>query len=105
MNLSLNRYRVARDNKLLPVLRRLLQQNDALLMLPQSELYNRDTLKGVLLTSYRYRKPAISYSPGHVKAGALASIYSSPSDIGRHLAQAINRRLQQPRAPAPASVP
>ena len=102
LNLSLNHYRVAGDNKLLPVLRRLLQQNDALLMLPQSELYNRDTLKGVLLTSYRYRKPAISYSPGHVKAGALASIYSSPADIGRHLALAVNQRLQQPQASVPA---
>ena len=102
LSFSLNRYRVAGDNKLLPVLRRLLQQNDALLMLPQSELYNRDTLKGVLLTSYRYRKPAISYSPGHVKAGALASIFSSPADIGRHLAQVVNQHLQQPQASVPA---
>ena len=102
LSFSLNRYRVAGDDKLLPVLRRLLQQNDALLMLPQSELYNRDTLKGVLLTSYRFRKPAISYSPGHVRAGALASIYSSPADIGRHLALVVNRRLRQPQASVPA---
>jgi hypothetical protein len=102
LNFSLNRYRVAGDDKLLPALRRLLQQNDALLMLPQSELYNRDTLKGVLLTSYRFRKPAISYSPGHVRAGALASIYSSPADIGRHLALVVNRRLRQPQASVPA---
>ncbi len=102
LNFSLNGYRIDAHNKLLPMLRRLLQQNDVLLMLPQSEIYNRDTLKGVLLTSYRFRKPAISYSPAHVKAGALASIYSSPADIGRHLALVINRRLQQPQATAPA---
>ncbi len=102
MTLELNQYRVDPINKLLPVLRRLLTQNDALLMLPRQSIYNRDTLKGVLLTSYRNRKPAISYSPAHVKSGALASIYSSPIDIGRHLALLVNRRLQKPDYEAPA---
>ncbi len=100
--LELNQYRVDPINKLLPVLRHLLAQNDLLLMLPRQSIYNRDTLKGVLLTSYRNRKPAISYSPAHVKSGALASIYSSPIDIGRHLALLVNRRLQKPGYKAPA---
>jgi hypothetical protein len=91
---ELNQYQVDAQNRLLPVLRDLLQQNDALLMLPRQALYNRDTLKGVLLTSYRNRKPVISYSPAHVKSGALASIYSSPTDIGRHLALLLNHRLK-----------
>ena len=93
IELEFNQYRVDAKNKLLPVLRKLLKQNDALLMLPQRSIYNRDSLKGVLLTSYRNRKPVISYSPAHAKAGALASIYSSPTDIGRHLAIIINERL------------
>lgn len=91
--LQLNQYRIDRVNKLLPVLRELLSQNDVLLMLPRQSIYNRDTLKGVLLTSYRNRKPAISYSPAHVKSGAIASIYSSPVDIGRHLALLLNQKL------------
>ncbi len=96
LGLELNQYRIDASNKLLPVLRRLLRQNDALLMLPRTAIYNRDSLKGVLLTSYRNRKPAISYSPAHVKSGALASIYSSPVDIGRHLAQLVNLKLENP---------
>lgn len=102
LELELNQYQIDPVNKLLPVLRRLLKQNDALLMLPRQSIYNRDTLKGVLLTSYRNHKPAISYSPAHVKSGALASIYSSPADIGMHLALLVNRRLQQPDYQAPA---
>ncbi|MGD2170931.1 MAG: hypothetical protein PVI79_08905 [Gammaproteobacteria bacterium] len=102
LDFSFNQYRVDENNKLLPVLRRLLQQNDALLMLPRKAIFNRQSLKGVLLTSYRYRKPAISYSPAHVMAGALASIYSSPDDIGRHLAELINRKLRNPETPLPA---
>jgi len=100
--LELNQYQVDPLNKLLPVLRRLLEQNDVLLMLPRQSIYNRDTLKGVLLTSYRSRKPAVSYSPAHVKSGALASIYSSPVDIGRHLALLVNRQLNKPGYKAPA---
>lgn len=102
LDFVVNQYRIDPLNKLLPILRKLLQQNDALLMLPRQSIYNRDSLKGVLLTSYRNRKPAISYSPAHVKSGALASIYSSPVDIGRHLAQLINRKLKNPAYRVPA---
>ena len=93
-SLTLNRYQVDPANKLLPVLRDLLQHNDSLLILPQQSIYNRNTVKGVLLTSYRSRKPVISYSPAHVKSGAVASIFSSPIDIGRHLALLINQGVQ-----------
>lgn len=102
LDFNLNQYQLDPLNKLLPVLRRLLSQNDALLMLPRHSIYNRDTLKGVLLTSYRNRKPVISYSPAHVKSGALASIYSSPADIGRHLAALVNQTLQNPAHRGPA---
>ena len=101
LGLTLDGYLLDGDNKLLPMLRRLLQRNDPLLMLPRASIYNRDTLKGVLLTSYRFRRPAISYSPAHVDAGALASIYSSPKDIGRHLAILVNRLPSE----APSSGP
>jgi len=102
LDFELKQYRIDASNKLLPVLRRLLRENDALLMLPRQAIYNRDTLKGILLTSYRNRKPVISYSPAHVKSGALASIYSSPTDIGKHLAQLINKKLQDPSFDIPA---
>ena len=102
LGLVVNQYRVDPANKLLPVLRELLRANDALLMLPRQSIYNQDSLKGVLLTSYRKRKPAISYSPAHVRSGALASIYSSPIDIGRHLALIVKQRLMQPGGVAPA---
>ncbi len=101
IQLRLNTYQIDPDNKLLPVLRDLLRQNDVLLMLPRQSVYNRDTLKGVLLTSYRSRKPVISYSPAHVKSGALASIYSSPVDIGRHLALLVHQKLRHQTTTGP----
>ncbi len=94
LDLEISAYQVNADNKLLPVLRQLLRERDALLMLPRQSIYNPESLKGVLLSSYRQRRPVVSYSPAHVKSGALASIYSSPTDIGRHLAILVRRSLE-----------
>ena len=76
------------------IVRDLLQSNDILLCLPDPEIYNRRSLKGILLTSYRQNKPLISYSPAQVKSGALAAIYSSPKNIGNQIAELVNEILQ-----------
>jgi len=95
LNFKLDQYQLDDTNKkLLPTVRQLIKKNEALLMLPDQSIYNRDTLKGILLTTYRNRTPVISYSPGHVKSGALAAIYSSPADIGRQLANLINQHYR-----------
>ncbi len=92
LNLKIDQYQLGETNKrLLAIVRQLIKKNEALLMLPDQTIYNRATLKGILLTTYRGRTPVISYSPGHVKSGALAAIYSSPANIGQHLANLINQ--------------
>jgi len=95
LNLKLDQYQLDDTNKnLLTTVRQLIKKNQALLMLPDQSIYNRGTLKGILLTTYRSRTPVISYSPGHVKSGALAAIYSSPADIGRQLANLIDQHYR-----------
>ena len=66
--------------------RKILQNNDNLLALPVPVLYNRKTLKGILLAAYRLRKPVLSYSPAHVRAGALGALYATPEQIGDQIA-------------------
>jgi ABC-type uncharacterized transport system substrate-binding protein len=75
--------------------RHLLDNNDVLLTLPAPEIYNRKSLKGILLTSYRMNRPVISYSPSHVKSGALAAIYTTPENIGQQLAELVTQFLKQ----------
>ena len=91
LNLELLQQQPDGPRTLLNTIRLLKHQSNALLILPDQKLFNRDTLKGVLLTTYRNRIPVISYSPSHVKSGALGSIYSSPVDIGKHLADLVKR--------------
>ncbi|MFT5225086.1 MAG: putative ABC transport system substrate-binding protein [Polaribacter sp.] len=100
-NLNLQQYEFQKQGNLLTTVRQLLVNNDVHLLLPDGSVYNRNTLKGILLTSYRSRKPVISYSPSHVKAGALASIFSSPSDIGSQLASVIKRLAVKRRQDKP----
>jgi putative ABC transport system substrate-binding protein len=100
-DLNLQQYEFQKKSNLLTMVRQLLKNNDAHLLLPDDNVYNPNTLKGILLTSYRSRKPVISYSPSHVKAGALASIFSSPSDIGSQLASVIRRLTDNPAQTKP----
>jgi putative tryptophan/tyrosine transport system substrate-binding protein len=82
----------AGDNPITSV-RNILQVDDVLLSLPEPSIYNHQTLKGILLASYRLNKPVISYSPAHVNSGALAAIYTSPAQIGKQVAEILNKLL------------
>jgi len=64
-------------------IKRALGHCDVLLALPDSNVYNRKTVKNILLTSYRHRKPVIAFSKNFVNAGALASISSNTAQIAQ----------------------
>ncbi|MFC1748474.1 ABC transporter substrate-binding protein [Pseudomonadota bacterium] len=64
-------------------------QSDALLLMPDPYLYNRRSVQGVLLASFRYKRPLISYSESFVKAGALMGLFSKPRDIGLDTAELV----------------
>ncbi|MFV2003869.1 MAG: ABC transporter substrate binding protein [Gammaproteobacteria bacterium] len=66
-----------------------LDHSDLLLALPDKNIYNSRTVKNILLTSYRYRKPVIAFSRNFVNAGALASIHSSAEQIGESASRLI----------------
>lgn len=64
-------------------LENILETNDILLAIPDLLVYNRETAQPILLTSYRHQVPVFGYSKSYVKAGALASVFSS----AKHLAK------------------
>lgn len=68
-----------------------LRNSDVLLALPDSSIYNSRTVKNILLTSYRYRKPVIAFSKNFVNAGALASIHSNTEQIAHSASQIIEQ--------------
>jgi len=67
---------------------------DALIATPEHEIFNRSTLRTVLLTAYGYAKPVIGYSKAYVKAGALISSYSSSEHAFRQVAEVLPELLE-----------
>ncbi len=80
-NMKLYGISTTADNYLTDKVKDALKHADVLLALPDESIYNSETIKNILLTSYRYRKPVIAFSRNFVAAGALASIYSTPDEI------------------------
>lgn len=64
-------------------LQRLLPQVDVLLLVPDSLVVNENTVRHILIASYRQKVPVVGFSRGLSHAGAVASLVSSPEGIGR----------------------
>lgn len=64
---------------------------DILLAQPDTYIYNRETIRFILLAAYRQNKVLIGPSPAFVNAGGLASLYASSESIYEELAQQIKQ--------------
>ena len=71
-----------------------LNHSDILLALPDKNIYNSKSVKNILLTSYRHRKPVIAFSKNFADAGALASIYSSTDQIAQSAGNLIGQYFE-----------
>lgn len=85
---------VAGDDNLISKLSLVLSASDAFLALPDAKIFNRDTAKNILLTTYRHRTPVIAYSASYVKAGALAAVYTTPQQIAQQTSRILVNILQ-----------
>jgi ABC-type uncharacterized transport system substrate-binding protein len=73
--------------------------SDALLALPDYRIYNRRSVKDILLSAYRLRIPVIGFSKNFVNAGAIAAAYSTPDQIARQLVSIILDRMKNDKFP------
>ena len=95
---------------LIPHLITLLETSDALMAIPDSLVYTRETVQPILLTSYRHQKPVFGFSQSYVRAGALAAVYSTSKQLARQAAeisiksQQLSSILPPPQAPKYFSV-
>jgi ABC-type uncharacterized transport system substrate-binding protein len=73
------------------LLSRNIDNNDVLLALPDPEIYNKNTARSIILTTYHNNVPIIGYSQAFSKAGALISLYSSVDNISAQTITLIHR--------------
>lgn len=62
-------------------------QNEVLLALPDSGVYNTESIRNILLSTYRHKQAVIGFSADMVKAGALATTYSDIEDVDAQVAE------------------
>lgn len=63
-------------------LQKVLDEADVLMAVADPMVYNANTIRNILLTSFRARVPLVTFSPAYVKAGAVLAVYSTPKQIG-----------------------
>lgn len=61
----------------------------AFVVIPDSAHINRASSRWILNLGYRKRTPIIGFSQTYTRSGALASLYTSPQDVGRHAGEVI----------------
>ncbi len=88
-NITIHTVNISSQDNLTNKIKDALNHSDVLLALPDRSIYNRKTVKNILLTSYRHRKPVIGFSKNYVKAGALGSIYSNTKQIAKSASKLI----------------
>lgn len=83
----------------------ILLQCDALLSSPDPVIYNKGSIRNILLTAYKHGTPVIGYSKALVKAGALMALYTSPEQLGTEVGEILiglsNSSLQSLPEPKP----
>ena len=94
-SMSVNLYYASGSREFLSRMTEILSQNDSLLVLADSELYNEQTAKAILLTSFRVGKPLISYSDSLVRAGGLAAVVSTPKELGQQAGEVLTCLLSE----------
>jgi ABC-type uncharacterized transport system substrate-binding protein len=77
-----------------------IQHYDVLISIDDRKLYNRESIRSILLTTYRQGKVLIGPDRGFVNAGSLASVYSTPEQYLQQLQRMVQAWLHNHALPA-----
>ncbi len=75
--------------------------SDLLLAIPDTAIYNSNSIRNILLASYRRGIPLVGLSQSYVSAGALCAIFSTPEQLAEQADDVVAAFLQNRQLPAP----
>jgi len=90
---------VSTPDQLASSLSALLADSDVFLVLPDAEIYRSDTIRNILLETYRQQVPMIGLSQNYVRAGALCAVYSTPMQIADQAARIVSQFARTRKLP------
>jgi ABC-type uncharacterized transport system substrate-binding protein len=83
-----------RDQKSLGrALSHIIQTSELLITLAKPEIYNRSSLRNILLSSYRNNIPLIGLNKAFVDAGCLAAVYTTSEQFAQETAGIVNKAI------------
>lgn len=91
--------RVSTADRLAFSLSELLNTSDVLLVLPDAVVYRPDTIRNILLETYRQHVPMVGLSQNYVAAGALCAVYSTPEQMASQAAEAVSQFARTGKLP------
>ena len=91
LGVTINYSLIQESDELIPALKETINNNDILLAVPDPVVYSKNTIRGILLLTYRSKTPVIGFSKSYVKAGATAGLYSTPEQIATDAAENIKK--------------
>ncbi|WP_333708926.1 ABC transporter substrate binding protein [Tepidimonas ignava] len=94
---------VVQEGDVAEALRRVLNQADVLLALPDVGVYRADALQNIIVGAYRRRVPVVSYAVAHARAGAVLALAALPAQAGAQVGE-VARLMLSGRAPAPLTL-
>lgn len=89
------------DDNPVNTLQPIIQETDVFLAIPDQSAFNRASAKWSLFMTLRAKKPLIGFSEKYVDAGALAAVFSSPEQMGKQTAEALDAFITTGSWPEP----
>lgn len=98
--MALHERSVDQTHPLASTLSSLLESSEVLFVLPDMTVYNSETIRNILLETYRRQVPMIGISQSYVRAGALCAVYSTPQQFAQQTIQAIEQFAASRKLPS-----
>lgn len=99
LKIGLAEIRLSNNPDWLKILAQSLRDTDFLLGVDDASIYNGDTIRSILLTTYRQGKSLIGPSRSFVNAGSLASCYTSTDQYLQQLVDMVTVVVREHRVP------
>lgn len=96
LGITVNSIKATTEDMVLTQLNQNLANSDVLMAIPDPVIYNRNTARAILLTTFHQHMPLFAYSQSFVRAGATVGIFSTPEDIAHHVAELITSPTPTP---------
>lgn len=87
------------DDSLFADLEEVLSGSEVLLAIPDGAVYSSNTIRNILLTSYRRAIPLVGFSQAYVRAGALYALFSTPEQLAAQAADITQSFAQSKKLP------